>query len=91
MKTSELKRKLKFCKSSAENDLKIKMIKEIVDLKQNVLFLDEESDVLFDNKDLEFIVEFLSTSCQFLPKLNKVLVNNNYIVYINDKLHRNLI
>ena len=62
IKTSELKRKLKFCESSAENDWKIKMIKEIVDLKQNVLFLDDESDVWFDNEDLESIVEFLSTS-----------------------------
>ena len=62
IKTSELKRKLKFCESSTENDWKIKMIKEIVDLKQNVLFLDDESDVLFDNEDLESIVEFLSTS-----------------------------
>ena len=62
MKTSEMKRKLKFCESSAENAWKIKFIKEIVVLKQNVLILDEESDVLFDNEDLEFIVEFLSTS-----------------------------
>jgi hypothetical protein len=57
-----LKRKLKFSECSAERDWKIKMIKEIVDLKQNVLFLDDESDVLFDNEDLESIVEFLSTS-----------------------------
>ena len=57
-----MKRKLKFCESSDENAWKIKFIKEIVDLKQNVLILDEESDVLFDNEDLKFIVEFLSTS-----------------------------
>ena len=57
-----MKRKLKFCESSAENAWKIKFIKEIVDLKQNVLILDEESDVLFDLEDPEFIVEFLSTS-----------------------------
>ena len=57
-----MKRKLKFCESSAKNAWKIKLIKELVDLKRNVLILDEESDVLFDNEDLEFIVEFLTTT-----------------------------
>ena len=47
------------------DEWKVDFIREIVNVKHKVLSLDEDSDVGFDNDDLEDIVDFLSTSCQF--------------------------
>ena len=33
-----------------------------MNLKQNVLFLDDNVEVMFENEDLDFIVEYLATS-----------------------------
>ena len=62
IKTSQQKKTLKFCESSAEDAWKVKFLKEIVDVKQKVLFLNEESDVMFEDEDLEFLIEFISTN-----------------------------
>ena len=62
IKTSQQKKILKFCESSADDAWKVKFLKEIVDVKQKVLFLNEESDVMFEDEDLEFLIEFLSTN-----------------------------
>ena len=42
IKTSQQKKTLKFCESSAEDAWKVKFLKEIVDVKQKVLFFNED-------------------------------------------------
>ena len=61
IETNEVKKKLKFCENEADNSWKTSFIKEIVNLKHNVLYLDEDSDQ-FETEDLDFLLEFLSTS-----------------------------
>ena len=41
---------------------KADFIKEIVNVKQNVLFIDDDSDAFLENEDLDFIIDYLSTS-----------------------------
>ena len=62
MKTNGLKKSLKFCESPSEHGWKVQFIKEIVDVKQKVLFLNQESDMMFEDEDLEYLIEFLSTN-----------------------------
>ena len=62
MKTNEMKITLKFCESPSEHGWKVQFIKEIVDVKQKVLFLNQESDMMFEDEDLEYLIEFLSTN-----------------------------
>ena len=62
MKTNGLKKTLKFCESPSEHGWKVQFIKEIVDVKQKVLFLNQESDMMFKDADLDYLIEFLSTN-----------------------------
>ena len=53
---------MKFCEVDPSESWKANFIREVVNLKQNVLFLDDEAEVVFENEDLDYIVEYLATS-----------------------------
>ena len=60
--TKEVKERVKFA-GSEENTWRGDFIKEIVNVKNNVLVLNEdESEVLFDQEDFDDIIEYLCTS-----------------------------
>ena len=60
--TKEVKERVKFA-GSEENTWRGDFIKEIVNVKNNVLVLNEdESEVLFDKEDFDDIIEYLCTS-----------------------------
>ena len=58
----EVKKKMVFSETNEADEWKVDFIKEIVNIKHKVLFLDEDGEEGFDNDDLEDIVDFLSTS-----------------------------
>ena len=53
---------MKFCEGDPDESWKADFIREVMNLKQNVLFLDDNVEVMFENEDLDFIVEYLATS-----------------------------
>ena len=59
-----LKNKITFCEAEDNNKWRINMIKEIVNVNQNVLEFSssEENDSFLTRKELEEILEFVSTS-----------------------------
>ena len=59
---NQVKKTMKFCEVDPSESWKANFIREVVNLKQNVLFLDDEAEVVFENQDLDFIVEYLATS-----------------------------
>ena len=58
----EVKKKMVFSETNEADEWKVDFIKEIVNIKHRVLFLDDNGEEGFDNDDLEDIVDFLSTS-----------------------------
>ena len=58
---SEVKKRIKFCDMAEENNWKVDFLREIVNVKNNVLVLDDEGEVFFDNEDLNDIIDYLST------------------------------
>ena len=54
-----LKRSLKFCDMKTEDKWRINMIKEVTDIKQNVLKLEGEG---FSSEELDELVEYISTT-----------------------------
>ena len=60
--TNQVKKNMKFCEVDPSESWKANFIREVVNLKQNVLFLDDETEVVFENQDLDYIVEYLATS-----------------------------
>ena len=59
---NQVKKTMKFCEGEPNASWKADFIREVVNLKQNVLFLDDEAEVVFENEDLDYIVEYLATS-----------------------------
>ena len=59
---NQVKKNMKFCEVDPSESWKANFIREVVNLKQNVLFLDDEAEVVFENEDLDYIVEYLATS-----------------------------
>ena len=59
---SEVKKRIKFCDMAEENNWKVDFLREIVNVKNNVLVLDDEGEVFFDNEDLNDMIYYLSTS-----------------------------
>ena len=61
--TKEVKERVKFCDGGEENTCRGEFIMEIVNVKNNVLVLNEEkSEVLFDQEDFDDIIEYICTS-----------------------------
>ena len=61
IKTSELKRKYKFCKIDNDNLWKVKFIKELTDLKQGSIFIENHENML-TRTEMENIVNFVSSN-----------------------------
>ena len=59
---NQVKKTMKFCEVDDKDAWKADFIKEIVNVKQNVLFIDDDSDPFLENEDLDFIIDYLSTS-----------------------------
>ena len=62
MKPAYLKSHVKFSETREENKWRVGMIKEIVDIKQNVLELKHENDEFLTKEQLNDIIEYVSTS-----------------------------
>jgi hypothetical protein len=58
----QVKKTMKFCEVNDNDAWKADFIKEIVNVKQNVLFFDDDSDAFLETEDLDFIIDYLSTS-----------------------------
>ena len=54
-----LKRSLKFCEMKTEDKWRINMIKEVTDIKQNLLKLEGEG---FSSEELDELIEYISTT-----------------------------
>ena len=50
---NQLKKTMKFCEGDPDEIWKADFIREVMDLKQNVLFLDDETEVMVENEDLD--------------------------------------
>ena len=59
---NQVKKTMKFSEVDDKDAWKADFIKEIVNVKQNVLFIDDDSDAFLENEDLDFIIDYLSTS-----------------------------
>ena len=57
-----VKKKVKFCNFSEENKWKVEFIKETVNLKYNVVMLNNEEENALDDNELNEILEFICTS-----------------------------
>ena len=53
---------IQFDKMKEEDEWRVRMIREITNIKQNVLYLDPTSNESFDNDQLNDIIDFLSTT-----------------------------
>ena len=62
VKPAYLKSHVKFSETREENKWRVGMIKEIVDIKQNVLELKHENDEFLTKEQLNDIIEYVSTS-----------------------------
>ena len=60
MKPREIKRRYKFCEIQGEDDWKINFVKEITNIKQNVLEL-EPDDNRFTTEELNDLLNYLVT------------------------------
>ena len=56
-----VKTKFRFAKIDEENSWRVNLAKEIVNLKQNVLKLDPDSNTLYDD-ELQEILDYICTS-----------------------------
>ena len=56
---SILKKKLKFCEIQNEDKWRARMIREVTDIRQNVLTLDGDG---FTDDEFDTVIEFLSTT-----------------------------
>ena len=62
MKPAFLKKNVRFCEVRQEEKWRVNMIKEIVNVKQNVLNLKDDDDDFLTSEQLDDIIAFLSTS-----------------------------
>ena len=53
---------IQFDKMKEEDEWRVRMIREITNIKQNVLYLDPISNESFDNDQLNDIIDFVSTT-----------------------------
>ena len=60
-KQSDLKTKFKFCRIHDDNLWKVKLIKELTDLKQGSVYIENHENMLTRN-DIEDIVNFVSSN-----------------------------
>ena len=59
--TEDIKKKVQFCESDDNYTWKVNLIREIIDLKHNILSVSQAEDSI-TNEDLEEILVFVSTS-----------------------------
>ena len=59
---TKVKNTIKFAETTEDNSWKIEFLKEIVNIKHNVLVLKDDEEVAFENDDFDFIIDYLSTS-----------------------------
>ena len=53
---------MKFAEPAEEDAWKVDLVKEVINIKHNVLVIEDDDDVTFDNEDLDAILDYLSTS-----------------------------
>ena len=61
MKKSDIKKKVKFAPMQPEDKWKVQLVKEITNVKQNVLHLEENENGQFSNDELSEIVNYVTT------------------------------
>ena len=59
---AKVKSTMKFAESAEEDEWKVDFLKEIINIKHNVLVIKDDDDVAFDNDDFDAILDYLSTS-----------------------------
>ena len=59
---AKVKSTMKFAESAEEDEWKVDFLKEIINIKHNVLVIKDDDDVTFDNDDFDAILDYLSTS-----------------------------
>ena len=63
IKVTELKKTFKFWRTEEENKWKVEMIKELVNVKQGTLFIDdEENEELLTRAEIDKIIHFVAAS-----------------------------
>ena len=62
VKPSFVKKKARFCEMREDDRWRVNLIKEIVDINQNVLDLNHENVDFFSSEQLNEILEYVSTS-----------------------------
>ena len=63
IKTQEVMKRVKFCDVPEENTWRGDFLRELVNVKNNVLILSEEGrEVFFEKEELDDIIEYLCTS-----------------------------
>ena len=58
----QVKKKMKFCEVEERDAWKVDFIKKVVNIKQNVLFIDDNSAVLSEAEELDFLIDCMTTS-----------------------------
>ena len=64
VKPKQLKKSFKFKELPVDDEWKVNVIKEVVDIKHNVLFLSDENEALehFSEEELNEILDYVATS-----------------------------
>ena len=63
IKVTELKKTFKFCTIEEENKWKVQIIKELVNVKQGTIFIDdEENEELLTRAEIDKIIHFVAAS-----------------------------
>ena len=62
VKSRSLSKIIQFDKMKEEDKWRVRMLREITNIKQNVSYLDPTSDESFENDQLNDIIDFLSTT-----------------------------
>ena len=62
LKTSDIKRKFKFCEMKDEDKWKVDLIKELTDVKQGSAFIEDDANKnLLSTAEIEDIINYVST------------------------------
>ena len=61
VKKSDMKKKVKFAQMQPEDQWKIQLVKEITNVKQNVLYLEENENGQFTIEELSEIMNYVTT------------------------------
>ena len=58
---TKVKNTIKFAETTEDNSWKIEFLKEIVNIKHNVLVLKDDEEVTFENDDFDYIIDYLES------------------------------